>query len=120
MAVGIFAGIPVRDYAQALEWYQRLLGAEPSFYPNDIEAVWQLADDRYVYIIEDQARAGGGVGLLWYDDPVAQVAGIAERGLEPDGVEKHDSVWKYVFHDADGNEIGIGGDVSGPGSRAGQ
>lgn len=113
MAVGIFAGIPVRDHRSAVEWYQRLLGREPAFYPNEIEAVWQLAEDRYVYTIEDHQRAGGGVGMIWVDDPVAEVAKIAERGLEPDSVEKHDTVWKYVFHDVDGNETGIGGDVSG-------
>jgi catechol 2,3-dioxygenase-like lactoylglutathione lyase family enzyme len=112
MAVGIFAGIPVRDYDAALEWYKRLLGAEPAFYPNDIEAVWQLAEDRYVYIIQDRDRAGGAVCMIWVDDPVAEVARISGRGLEPVDVEKHDSVWKYVFHDSDGNEIGIGGDVS--------
>jgi hypothetical protein len=27
-------------------------------------------------------------------------------------VEKHDGVWKYVFHDANGNETGVGGEVS--------
>ena len=112
MAIGIFAGIPVRDYPSALDWYKRLLGAEPAFYPNDIEAVWQLAEDRYVYIIEDPDRAGGAVSMIWVDDPVAEVARISERGLEPVGVEKHDSVRKYVFHDGDGNEIGIGGYVS--------
>jgi hypothetical protein len=112
MAVGIFAGIPVRDFAGALEWYKRLLGAEPNFYPNDVEAVWQLADDRYVYIIQDLDRAGGAVGMIWVDDPVAEVAMIAGRGLEPVDVEKHDRVWKYVFHDGDGNETGIGGEVS--------
>ena len=111
MAIGIFAGIPVRDYAAALDWYKRLFGADPTFYPNDIEAVWQLADDRYVYIIQDRNRAGGAVGMIWVDDPVATVAAISGRGLEPDGVEKHDSVWKYVFHDADGNETGIGGEA---------
>jgi hypothetical protein len=113
MAVGIFAGIPVRSYQGAVEWYKRLLGGEPAFYPNDIEAVWQLADDRYVYIIEDQERAGGGVGMIWVDDPAAEVAKISERGLEPAQIEKHGTVWKYVFHDADGNETGIGGEVSG-------
>jgi hypothetical protein len=113
MAVGIFAGIPVRSYQGAVEWYKRLLGGEPAFYPNDIEAVWQLADDRYVYIIEDQERAGGGVGMIWVDDPAAEVAKISERGLEPVQIEKHGTVWKYVFHDADGNETGIGGEVSG-------
>ena len=50
--------------------------------------------------------------MIWVDDPVAEVARISGRGLEPADVEKHDSVWKYVFHDSDGNEIGIGGDVS--------
>ena len=48
----------MRDYKSALEWYKQLLGAEPAFYPNDIEAVWQLAEDRYVYIIEAPERAG--------------------------------------------------------------
>ncbi len=112
MAVGIFAGIPVRDYEQAVDWYRRLLGADPTFYPNEFEAVWQLAEDRYVYIIEDRGRAGGAVSMIWVDDPVAEVVGIAERGLEPTDIEKHDQVWKYVFHDIDGNETGIGGDVS--------
>jgi hypothetical protein len=121
MAVGIFAGIPVSDFAVALEWYQRLLGVEPSFYPNDHEAVWQLAEDRYVYIIRDTVRAGGAVSMIWVDDPVAEVGEIAERGIEPVDVEKHDAVWKYVFHDAEGNETGIGGEVSSPeGSAAEQ
>ena len=61
MAVGVFAGIAVGDDDRALEWYKRLLGAEPTFYPND------------------------------------------------------DTVWKYVFHGDDGNETGIGGQVSAPG-----
>jgi hypothetical protein len=112
MAVGIFAGIPVKVFQQALEWYKRLLGTEPSFYPNDIEAVWQLADDRYVYIIQDTDRAGGAVSMIWVDDPRSEAAEIAERGLYPVEVERHDHVWKFVFHDADGNETGIGGEVA--------
>ncbi|MDQ0779835.1 hypothetical protein QF026_008301 [Streptomyces aurantiacus] len=111
MPVGIFAGIAVRDFASALEWYKRLLGSEPTFYPNDVEAVWQLADDRYVYIIEDTGRAGGAVSMIWMDDPASEVARIAERGLKPVDVEQHGNVCKWVFHDSDGNETGIGGEV---------
>jgi len=66
-----------------------------------------------VYIIQDADRAGGAVSMIWVDDPVAEVARIAEQGLEPVD-EKHDEVWKYVFHDADGNETGIGGQVTPP------
>jgi predicted lactoylglutathione lyase len=111
MAVGIFAGIPVRDYSVARQWYERLLGAEPSFYPNDVEAVWQLGENCNVYIIVDAERAGGAVSMIWVDDPVAEAARIGARGLAPDDVEKHGGVWKYVFHDPDGNEMGIGGEV---------
>jgi hypothetical protein len=44
MTLDLFAGIPVRDYTAAAAWYERLLGAPPSFLPNDTEAVWELAD----------------------------------------------------------------------------
>ena len=112
MAVGIFAGIAIRDIKAALPWYQRLLGGEPTFFPNDVEAVWQLADNCHVYLIQDPERAGGGVNMIWFDDPTTEVARIANDGLEPVDIEKHDPVWKYVFHDEDGNEIGIGGAVA--------
>ena len=58
------------------------------------------------------APCGGSPWVPAVDDPVAEVAKISERGLEPVEDEKHDTVWKYIFHDADGNETGIGGDVS--------
>ena len=34
MAVGMFAGIAVSNFGVALEWYQKLLGAEPTFFPT--------------------------------------------------------------------------------------
>ena len=46
MALYLFAGIPVNDYAAALAWYQRLLGSPPRFFPSDTEAVWELAEHR--------------------------------------------------------------------------
>ena len=76
--------------------------------------MWQLAEDRYVYILHDAARAGGAVNMIWVEDPVAEVARIAAQGIQPVDLEKHEGVWKYVFHDADGNEVGVGGQVSSP------
>ncbi len=54
----LFAGIPVADFAAALAWYERLLGFPPTFFPNDREAVWELAAHRYVYIEHLPQRAG--------------------------------------------------------------
>ena len=58
MAMDLFVGIPVRDYNAALAWYERLLGTPPSFLPNDTEAVWELADHRYVFIEVRHEDAG--------------------------------------------------------------
>ena len=44
MALDLFGGISVSDYAAAVEWYTKLLGAPPSFLPNDIEAVWEVGE----------------------------------------------------------------------------
>ena len=44
MARELFAGIPVTDYVAALPWYERFFGRQPSFLPNDIEAVWEVAE----------------------------------------------------------------------------
>lgn len=46
--LGLFAGIPVADYAAALKRYERLLGSPPAFFPHETEAVWELAEHRYV------------------------------------------------------------------------
>jgi hypothetical protein len=58
MTVDLFAGIPVSDYAGAAEWYERLFGRPPSFIPNETEAVWELAEHRYIYIEHRPEHAG--------------------------------------------------------------
>jgi catechol 2,3-dioxygenase-like lactoylglutathione lyase family enzyme len=60
MQVDLFAGIPVRDYEEALAWYTRLLGSEPSFVPHAREAAWELAEHRFLFIVERPEHAGHG------------------------------------------------------------
>jgi catechol 2,3-dioxygenase-like lactoylglutathione lyase family enzyme len=110
MTVDLFAGIPVRDYAVAVAWYERLLGSPPSFVPNEIEAVWELAENRYVFIEVRPAHAGHALHTIFVSDFDTRLAAIAERGLEPAKRETYDNgVRKATFHDPDGNEIGFGG-----------
>src|SRR5579859_6158173 len=79
----LFAGIPVVDYAAALKWYERLLGSPPAFFPNDIEAVWELAEHRYMYIVQQPEHAGHARHTIFVDDLDAFVAQTAERGVDP-------------------------------------
>ncbi|MCQ4045314.1 VOC family protein [Streptantibioticus rubrisoli] len=110
MALDLFAGIPVTDFTRALAWYERLLGSPPTFYPHDTEAVWELAEHRYVYVVRRPERAGNGMHTVIIDDLDTRVAQIAERGLEPTRRETYpNGVRKITYHDPDGNEFGFGG-----------
>ena len=110
MALDLFAGIPVTDYAAALPWYERFFGGPPAFLPNDTEAVWEVAGHRYVYIVQDPGRAGNALVLSFVDDLEERVAAIARQGIEPARREMYDGgVTKLTYRDAAGNEISFGG-----------
>ena len=110
MAIDLFAGIPVNDLTAALAWYQRLLGSPPTFVPNDIEAVWELAQHRSVFIEQRPEHAGHAMHTIIVDDLDDLVAQITDRGLEPTKRETYSNgVRKFIYRDPDGNEIGFGG-----------
>jgi catechol 2,3-dioxygenase-like lactoylglutathione lyase family enzyme len=110
MTIDLFAGLRVRDYAAAVSWYERFFGGPPAFLPNDIEAVWEIAEHRYVYIEASPERAGNGLLTLFVEDLDSVVDGITQRGIEPTKRETYDNgVRKITYHDPDGNELGYGG-----------
>lgn len=110
MLTDLFAGIPVTDYAASLEWYQRLFGSPPSFIPTDTEAVWQLAEHRFVFIEQRPEHAGHARHLVFVDDLDALIALITERGLAPTMRETYgNGVRKVAFRDPDGNQFEFGG-----------
>ena len=109
MVLGLFAGIAVRDHDAAVPFYERLLGPA-DFSPHGKESVWDLAEHRSVYIVEDPGLAGSALVMAMVDDLDAKLAELAARGAEPYRVERYDNgVRKAVFRDADGNELSFGG-----------
>ena len=112
MSLHLFAGIRVSDYEAARSWYERLLGAEPSFLPHATEAVWELAEHRFLFINEDAELAGRALHTIFVDDLDARVADIAARGIDPDErVTYPGKARKAIYRDADGNEVSFGGPV---------
>jgi catechol 2,3-dioxygenase-like lactoylglutathione lyase family enzyme len=106
----LFAGIRVADLAAARDWYERLLGKPPTFLPNATEAVWDIAEHRFLYIQQDTEAPGGALITIFLEDDLdALVADIAMRGIEPVKRETYSNgVRKATYRDADGNEIGYG------------
>ncbi|MGW6528666.1 VOC family protein [Streptomyces venezuelae] len=110
MSLDLLSGIPVSDYASAVTWYERLLGGPPTFSPNDVEAVWKLAEHRYLYIEHLPDHAGHARLTVFVGDFDERVARIADRGLAPAQRDTYaNGVRKATYRDPDGNEIGLGG-----------
>src|SRR5437899_7884944 len=110
MTIDLFAGIPVRDYTAAADWYERLLGAPPSFLPNETEAVSELAGHRYVFIEVRPEHAGHAMHTVFAGNFDARISQIAERGLAPAEREAYaNGVRKATFRDTAAYEIGFGG-----------
>ena len=108
--VDLFAGFPVSEYETALAWYSRLLGSEPSFHPNDREAVWEVGEHCFVYFEVLPDRAGRSFSMVMVDRLDERVGAIAARGLDPLRVEVYeDGMRKVVYADPDGNEVSFGG-----------
>ena len=115
MTLDLFAVTRVSDYDTAVRWYGQLWGAEPSFLPNDVEAVWELAEHRFMVIEVAPEHAGHATHTVFVDDLDERVAAIAGRGLEPAHRETYENgVRKVIYRDPDGNELGFGG---GPAER---
>lgn len=111
--VDLFAGVPVSDYRAALPWYERLFGKAPAMFPNDIEAVWNLGDNQWIYIKQFPERAGNALQHIFVDDLESLAAGIAERGIQPVEEETYPGgVRKLIYRDPEGNQIEFGGMTS--------
>ena len=80
-----------------------------AFFPNATEAVWELAEHRYLYIAELPGRAGHALHTV-FDDLDERVESIGTRGTEPASQERYgNGVRKVTYRDPDGNENGFGG-----------
>lgn len=110
VTIDSFAGFPVTDYHAAKDWYELLLGQPPALLPNDIEAVWELAEHRYLFIKVLPKDAGHAFNLFFLSDLDTFVNQVAERGLKPHKKERlSNGVRRVVYKDPDGNEVGFGG-----------
>lgn len=108
MAVQLFAGIPVSDLDAAIDWYQRLLGLDVSFRPDDTEAVWQLDEAVFVYVKAGRNVVGGALTAIMVEDLDGFLAAAETRAISATDMEQYDGgTRKAVFFDPDGNEVGV-------------
>jgi predicted enzyme related to lactoylglutathione lyase len=105
----LFAGIAVADLDTAVDWYERLFGGPPDMTPNEIERVWKLTDESWIYVVTDPERAGNALVTVMVDDLDERLAGMGKRGIEVGEIEQiNEKTRKAEIVDPEGNRIGFG------------
>ncbi len=109
-----FTGVPVADYETALAWYERLIGRPPDVTPTEGEAMWELTERGWMYLVRDADRSGKGLLTLLVDELRAHLAELRERGLAPGPIDTvPGAVRRAAITDPEGNRITFGEDLSG-------
>lgn len=112
MEAALFAGVAVSDFGRAVAWFEALLGEPATFEAHDTEQVWDLAENRSMYVVLRPERAGHALVTAFFLDPVDLdnfVTAAASRGIYATTQETYgNGVRKVTYHDPDGNEIGFG------------
>ena len=104
-----FAGVAVADLAGMLAWYERLFGKPPDFFPHDHEAVWQITDHSWVYVVADAERGGRALLTILVDDLEHHIAQLAERGFSVGPIDVIPGAARKVdLTDPEGNRITFG------------
>jgi catechol 2,3-dioxygenase-like lactoylglutathione lyase family enzyme len=106
-AAHVFAGLAVRDYDAAREWYERLLGRPPDMLPIPGEAVWRLTPTASLYILVDRDRAGSGVVTIAAGGLDGERQALRERGIAGRVETTPEGVRKLVVRDPDGNTLAL-------------
>ena len=78
--------------------------------PHATEAVWELAEHRFLFIVERPEHAGHAMHAIFVEDLDALIEEISARGSsQPSARRTRTECAKATYRDADGNEIGFGG-----------
>ena len=109
----VFTGIAVTDYDAALAWYSRFFRRSPDVIVTEHEAMWQVTDTGWIYVVGDANRAGKSLLTLLVDDLENYVAELGQQGLETSAIDTVPGLYrKAVMTDPEGNMISLGEDLS--------
>jgi len=104
----LFAGVRVREFAAANDWYGRLFGRPADIVPNDDEVMWRVADGAWLYVIRDATRAGNSLVTICVTDLEEAVAELADRDIALGSITPvGDAGRKARGQDPDGNSIDL-------------
>ncbi|TSD50379.1 VOC family protein [Rhodococcus sp. KBS0724] len=102
----VLAVVPVRDLAEAVQWYTSLFGREPDNRPMVNLAEWRVTETGWVQVTVDASRAGQALLNFAVDDLTTHREAVGMRGLTMGAVvDANKGVQLSSIGDPDGNTL---------------
>jgi predicted enzyme related to lactoylglutathione lyase len=102
----LFASVPVANLRTAKAWYEQLFGRAPDLVPNENEVMWCVADNGWLYVIQDSERAGRTVVTVSVSDLKQFIDDLSNRGISAGPIQAVGGAGRKAdVVDADGNVI---------------
>ena len=99
------ASVAVKDLANAVSWYEALIGRAADSRPMPEVAEWKFDRGGWLQIYQLPERAGGGSVTLAVDDLEAAVAHVTRLGVDAGNRSSGARVKTLMIVDPDGNHI---------------
>lgn len=97
--------LPVSNLEQSIEWYKQLLGDVESFSPADGIIEFQLNENTWLQLFEEESSSNS-ILRLEVGDIQSQHDRLKKLGLAPTSIELVPDVVSYFdFKDPDGNQL---------------
>ncbi len=105
MTTNALAGIAVKDLADAVPWYERLLDRAPDAQPMPEVAEWSFANGGWIQVFEDAERAGRSSVTLVERSLDERVSDLESKAIEIRSTSDTESVRTAIVADPDGNQL---------------
>ena len=99
------ASVPVRKLADAVAWYEKVLGRPADSTPMPEVAEWKFSRGGWLQVYEGPERAGTGALTLAVSSLDKQLAEFAKLGIPAGTPTVSDKVRVVMIRDPDGNSI---------------
>jgi predicted enzyme related to lactoylglutathione lyase len=104
----LFAGIAVARFDRAVDWYARFFDRAADVVAHETEVMWRVADNGWLYVLEDAERAGRSLVTIAVTDLDAVVRELAERDISAGPIENvGDAARKAKLLDPDDNLVAL-------------
>lgn len=102
----VFVGVTVSELAASERWYGLFFGRAPDVLVSADEVMWQLNEQSWLFIVEDQSATPSANVVLAADDLNNALDDLSRQGIEPREIEVIEGAGrKAYFRDPDGNDI---------------